>query len=55
MGKRLDLPMLVRALFLLLAAWVCIWGDLVVDDFEKTGAPAAWVFGNGPEFPGAIG
>jgi hypothetical protein len=26
-----------------------------VDDFEGAGAPSPWVFGNGPEFPGAQG
>lgn len=29
--------------------------DRMLDDFESPGAPAPWVFSNGPEFPGAVG
>jgi hypothetical protein len=29
--------------------------SLAVEDFEGSSAPAAWVFSNGPEFPGATG
>ena len=32
-----------------------VTADTLIDNFERTNAPAPWTFSNGPEFPGATG
>jgi uncharacterized protein (TIGR03382 family) len=49
---------MIRILVAILAALAPAWAlaaETVIDDFESAGSPAPWVFGNGPEFPGATG
>ena len=45
----------VLSLSLSLLATNLLFADTLIDNFERTNAPAPWTFSNGPEFPGATG